>query len=213
MQETVLLSFLPSLAILAALGLPTMKRGAINAIDWFSVHDVDTDRPVYLAGMSHAERHNGWPAGIAPKRHKTQLRAFYLNSTCLPQSSRYASPLPGSLLFTGAFPASRPYCGAPSFCPPVVSSCAGFFWRPCGCHGSITARAMPVSLPKWPATCLTNTAASERTYRLRKEHRLHISVMSDSKVLFPNIATISSWETGFPNTTAPFHRNGTKTWN
>jgi hypothetical protein len=32
-----LLKLLPPLAIMAAFGLPTMKRGAINAIDWFSV--------------------------------------------------------------------------------------------------------------------------------------------------------------------------------
>ena len=32
-----LLKLLPLLAIMAAFGLPTMKRGAINAIDWFSV--------------------------------------------------------------------------------------------------------------------------------------------------------------------------------
>jgi 4-amino-4-deoxy-L-arabinose transferase-like glycosyltransferase len=32
-----LLTLLPALAIMAAFGLPTMKRSAINAIDWFSV--------------------------------------------------------------------------------------------------------------------------------------------------------------------------------
>jgi 4-amino-4-deoxy-L-arabinose transferase-like glycosyltransferase len=32
-----LLKLLPPLAVMAAFGLPTMKRGAINAIDWFSV--------------------------------------------------------------------------------------------------------------------------------------------------------------------------------
>ena len=32
-----LLKLLPPLALMAAFGLPTMKRGAINAIDWFSV--------------------------------------------------------------------------------------------------------------------------------------------------------------------------------
>jgi 4-amino-4-deoxy-L-arabinose transferase-like glycosyltransferase len=33
----VLMPLVPPLAILAAFGLPTMKRGAINAVDWFSV--------------------------------------------------------------------------------------------------------------------------------------------------------------------------------
>jgi 4-amino-4-deoxy-L-arabinose transferase-like glycosyltransferase len=33
----ILMPLLPPLAVLAAFGLPTMKRGAINAVDWFSV--------------------------------------------------------------------------------------------------------------------------------------------------------------------------------
>ena len=33
----ILMPLLPPLAALAAFGLPTMKRGAINAVDWFSV--------------------------------------------------------------------------------------------------------------------------------------------------------------------------------
>jgi 4-amino-4-deoxy-L-arabinose transferase-like glycosyltransferase len=36
-EEGILLPILPPLAILAAFGLPTMKRSAINAVDWFSV--------------------------------------------------------------------------------------------------------------------------------------------------------------------------------
>ena len=37
LEKDDLLKLLPPLAIMAAFGLPTMKRGAINAIDWFSV--------------------------------------------------------------------------------------------------------------------------------------------------------------------------------
>ena len=37
-----LLKLLPPLALMAAFGLPTMKRGAINAIDWFSVMALTT---------------------------------------------------------------------------------------------------------------------------------------------------------------------------
>jgi 4-amino-4-deoxy-L-arabinose transferase-like glycosyltransferase len=36
-EDGILMPLLPPLAILAAFGLPTMKRGAINAVDWFSV--------------------------------------------------------------------------------------------------------------------------------------------------------------------------------
>ena len=36
-EESALLPILPALAMLASFGLPTMRRGAINAVDWFSV--------------------------------------------------------------------------------------------------------------------------------------------------------------------------------
>lgn len=36
-EDVLLLPLLPPLAILAAFALPTMKRGAINAVDWFAV--------------------------------------------------------------------------------------------------------------------------------------------------------------------------------
>ena len=36
-DESALLPVLPALALLASFGLPTMRRGAINAVDWFSV--------------------------------------------------------------------------------------------------------------------------------------------------------------------------------
>jgi 4-amino-4-deoxy-L-arabinose transferase-like glycosyltransferase len=36
-ENSDLLKLLPPLALMAAFGLPTMKRGAINGIDWFSV--------------------------------------------------------------------------------------------------------------------------------------------------------------------------------
>lgn len=36
-EQSSLIPLIPSLSILAAFGLPTMKRGAINAVDWFSV--------------------------------------------------------------------------------------------------------------------------------------------------------------------------------
>lgn len=36
-EQSSLIPLIPPLSILAAFGLPTMKRGAINAVDWFSV--------------------------------------------------------------------------------------------------------------------------------------------------------------------------------
>lgn len=36
-DESRMLPLLPALAVLASFGLPTMRRGAINAVDWFSV--------------------------------------------------------------------------------------------------------------------------------------------------------------------------------
>ncbi len=62
-EDVILLPLLPPLAILAAFGLPTMKRGAINAVDWFSVMTLTT-----LAGMIWLfwiAKQTGWPAQLA----------------------------------------------------------------------------------------------------------------------------------------------------
>jgi 4-amino-4-deoxy-L-arabinose transferase-like glycosyltransferase len=58
-----LLKLLPPLAIMAAFGLPTMKRGAINAIDWFSVM-VLTMMGAILWLFWFAKL-TGWPAQLA----------------------------------------------------------------------------------------------------------------------------------------------------
>ena len=58
-----LLKLLPPLAIMAAFGLPTMKRGAINAIDWFSVMVltmIGAGLWLFWIGML-----TGWPAQAA----------------------------------------------------------------------------------------------------------------------------------------------------
>ena len=58
-----LLALLPPLAILAAFGLPTLKRGAINAIDWFSVMTLSA-----IAGfiwLGWIAKQTGWPTQLA----------------------------------------------------------------------------------------------------------------------------------------------------
>lgn len=58
-----LLSLLPPLAVLATFGLPTLKRGAINAIDWFSVMTLSA-----IAGfiwLGWIAKQTGWPAKLA----------------------------------------------------------------------------------------------------------------------------------------------------
>ncbi|MFM7760130.1 MAG: ArnT family glycosyltransferase [Burkholderiaceae bacterium] len=58
-----LLALLPPLAILATFGLPTLKRGAINAIDWFSVMTLSS-----IAGfiwLGWLAKQTGWPAQLA----------------------------------------------------------------------------------------------------------------------------------------------------
>lgn len=63
LDDTGLLTFIPPLSVLAALGLPTMKRGAINAIDWFSVMALTVIALfIWVAWLA---RHTGWPTGIA----------------------------------------------------------------------------------------------------------------------------------------------------
>lgn len=64
-EEGILLPILPALAILAAFGLPTMKRSAINAVDWFSVTVLTGVAAIVWLGWI-AEQ-TGWPPAIAKK--------------------------------------------------------------------------------------------------------------------------------------------------
>ncbi|MEN3277333.1 MAG: hypothetical protein V7631_3123 [Massilia sp.] len=58
-----LLKLLPPLALMAAFGLPTMKRGAINAIDWFSVMALTTLGA--LVWLFWIAKLTGWPAKLS----------------------------------------------------------------------------------------------------------------------------------------------------
>jgi 4-amino-4-deoxy-L-arabinose transferase-like glycosyltransferase len=58
-----LLKLLPPLALMAAFGLPTMKRGAINGIDWFSVMVLTTLGA--LVWLFWIAKLTGWPAQLA----------------------------------------------------------------------------------------------------------------------------------------------------
>lgn len=62
-EEGSLLPLLPPLAILAAFGLPTMKRSAINAVDWFSVMTLTTCAAFIWLGW--IAKQTGWPAQLA----------------------------------------------------------------------------------------------------------------------------------------------------
>ncbi len=61
--HSALLPLLPCFAILAAFGLPTMKRGAINAIDWFSVITLTTCAAFIWTGWSAMQ--TAWPAALS----------------------------------------------------------------------------------------------------------------------------------------------------
>lgn len=67
-SEGVLLPLLPPLAILAAFGLPTMKRGAINAVDWFSVMTLTTSAAFIWIGW--IAKQTGWPTQLAHNAFK-----------------------------------------------------------------------------------------------------------------------------------------------
>jgi 4-amino-4-deoxy-L-arabinose transferase-like glycosyltransferase len=67
-REVDLLPLIPPLAILATFGLPTLKRGAINAIDWFSVMTLSA-----IAGfiwLGWIAKQTGWPAQLAKNAFK-----------------------------------------------------------------------------------------------------------------------------------------------
>ena len=62
-DQGLLLPLLPPLAVLAAFGLPTMKRGAINAVDWFSVMSM-----TFIAcalWLFWIAKMTGWPPSLA----------------------------------------------------------------------------------------------------------------------------------------------------
>lgn len=64
-EESLLLPLLPPLAILAAFGLPTMKRSAINAVDWFAVMVLTG-----IAGfiwLGWIAEQTGWPTKLGKK--------------------------------------------------------------------------------------------------------------------------------------------------
>jgi 4-amino-4-deoxy-L-arabinose transferase-like glycosyltransferase len=67
-EEVLLLPWLPPLAILAAFGLPTMKRGAINAVDWYSVMTL-TAFAIWI-WLAWFVIHTGWPKSAAPNALK-----------------------------------------------------------------------------------------------------------------------------------------------
>jgi 4-amino-4-deoxy-L-arabinose transferase-like glycosyltransferase len=67
-EESILLPLLPPLAILAAFGLPTMKRGAINAVDWFSMITLSICAAFIWIGW--IAKQTGWPAQIARNAFK-----------------------------------------------------------------------------------------------------------------------------------------------
>ena len=67
-EEGILLPLIPPLAILAAFGLPTMKRGAINAVDWFAVMTLTTCAAfIWIAWVA---KQTGWPAQLAKNAFK-----------------------------------------------------------------------------------------------------------------------------------------------
>ncbi|MFC3107306.1 ArnT family glycosyltransferase [Undibacterium arcticum] len=63
LQESILLPLLPPLAMLAAFGLPTMKRSAINSVDWFSVMTLTTCAAFIWLGW--LAKQTGWPIWLA----------------------------------------------------------------------------------------------------------------------------------------------------
>jgi 4-amino-4-deoxy-L-arabinose transferase-like glycosyltransferase len=67
-SEALLLPLLPAMAVLAAFGLPTMKRGAINAVDWFSVMTLTVCAGFIWIGW--IAKQTGWPAQIAKNAFK-----------------------------------------------------------------------------------------------------------------------------------------------
>jgi 4-amino-4-deoxy-L-arabinose transferase-like glycosyltransferase len=67
-EDADLLALLPPLAILATFGLPTLKRGTINAVDWFSVMTLTAIASFIWLGW--IAKQTGWPAQLAKNAFK-----------------------------------------------------------------------------------------------------------------------------------------------
>ena len=61
-EQSSLIPLIPPLSILAAFGLPTMKRGAINAVDWFSV--MAFSLLAVFIWINWIAMQTGWPAQL-----------------------------------------------------------------------------------------------------------------------------------------------------
>jgi len=61
-EQSSLIPLIPPLSILAAFGLPTMKRGAINAVDWFSVMTFSV--LALFIWLNWIAMQTGWPAQL-----------------------------------------------------------------------------------------------------------------------------------------------------
>ncbi|PRC92095.1 ArnT family glycosyltransferase [Solimicrobium silvestre] len=68
-EQSSLIPLIPPLAILAAFGLPTMKRGAINAVDWFSV--IVFSMFALFIWLSWIAMQTGWPEQLHHNVFKT----------------------------------------------------------------------------------------------------------------------------------------------
>jgi 4-amino-4-deoxy-L-arabinose transferase-like glycosyltransferase len=68
LEEGALLPLLPPLVVLAAFGLPTMKRNAINAVDWFSVMTLTLFAAFIWLGW--IAKQTGWPSQLAKNAFK-----------------------------------------------------------------------------------------------------------------------------------------------
>lgn len=64
-EESILLPLIPAIAILAAFGLPTMKRSTINAIDWFAI-TVLSGVAIFI-WLGWLAQMTGWPVQLAHK--------------------------------------------------------------------------------------------------------------------------------------------------
>jgi hypothetical protein len=98
---------------MAAFGLPTMKRGAINAIDWFSVMVLTL--LAALVWLFWIAKLTGWPAQLAKNALKL-VPGFKPEFGIVAFIVAAAPPSAGSCWCTGACRASRRCCGAPWCC-------------------------------------------------------------------------------------------------
>ena len=121
-SDRALMLGLPALAVLAAFALPTLRRSAAAAVDWFSM--IFFTLSALTIWVLYVSMQTGVPA--KPAANVARLApGFEAQFSGSPWPSRPLAHWPGWPWCAGARVATRKHCGRAWCCPPAAWRCAG----------------------------------------------------------------------------------------